>query len=259
MTDLSSLQRDFQNHLLTGQKAIEQAIISTKKVSAETRLSIYHHAYHARLEEALTTNFPCLQSYLGDEAFHQLSMAYIASHPSNNRSIRWYGDKLPAYLIDYFQPAYHYLSELAQFEWTMTLAFDAADAPVFQLTQMAAIPAESWAGMSLKPHPSLYRMNFLWDSVELWEALAHEQVLEQVVKNTNPVPWVLWRHDYINRFYPLLEDESWAMDAILKGLSFGEICEGLCQWHTEEAVGQRAASLLKGWIQSGLISDIITR
>ena len=75
-------------------------------------------------------------------------------------------------------------------------------------------------------------------------------------KNAIVEPWVLWRHAYLNRFYLLPEDEAWAMDAWLEGRPFGELCEGLCQWHAEEAVGPRAASLLKNWIQSGLVTEI---
>jgi hypothetical protein len=39
--------------------------------------------------------------------------------------------------------------------------------------------------------------------------------------------------------------------------SFGDICEGLCQWVSEEEAGQRAASLLKTWIQLGLLAEVV--
>ena len=44
---------------------------------------------------------------------------------------------------------------------------------------------------------------------------------------------------------------------MINGLTFGEICEGLCQWIAEDNAGVHAASLLKGWITTGLISNVI--
>lgn len=256
MNEWTQLQQDFQNYLCSDYPEIEEAIVDTKSVSVQTRLQIYRNAYQARLEEALASNFPYLKVCLGDEAFHQMSLDYIASHPSIHRSIRWYGDELADFLIHYYDEEFHFLVELAQFEWNMTIAFDAQDVPVFELAQMAAISAESWGDMVLKAHPSLSRMNFLWNVVTLWEALANDQEPQEMSKSPVASPWVLWRHAYLNRFYLLPDDEAWAMDTMLEGRTFGELCEGLCQWHNEEAVGLRAASFLKSWIQSGLITDI---
>lgn len=254
MTNWEQLQRDFQNYLHFGDLDIEQAIVNTPLASAKTRLQIYRDAYQARLEEAMASNFPHLRTCLGNEVFHQMSLDYLASYPSTYRSIRWYGDKLASFLASYYREPF--IAELAQFEWNMTLAFDAAESPVFQLDQMAAIPTELWESMILKAHPSLNRMNFLWNVVDLWEALANGQELPTMNKSLKPSPWVLWRHEYMNRFYLLADDEAWALDNTLKGLSFGEFCEGLFQWHDEDAIGMRAASLLKNWIQSGFITDI---
>jgi hypothetical protein len=256
MNNLHSLQNHFQNYLLSGQMYIEQSIIRTDKVSAKTRLGIYQDAYEARLIEALTNNFPCLHAYLGDEQFYDLGASYIAHYASNYRSIRWYGDKLSEFLPEYYDNAYPYLTELAQFEWAMTLIFDAADAPIVQLSDMATIPPESWQDMCFKAHPSLIRSQFTWNIIPIWEALNQNITPAAPLQNTHYVPWVLWRKDFINRFYALSADEAWAIDNLLKGYSFGELCEGLCQWHEETQVGLRAATLLKSWIESGQISTI---
>lgn len=257
MSDFFQLQERMQAYLLSNQVDIEQYITETETVSIQTRLGIYHNAYHARLIEALASNFPYLNVYLGDEAFHQMSLAYIKSHPSTFRSIRWYGDELATYLKTYFDSEQHYLCELAEFEWNMTLAFDASDDSSFQIEQMAVIPAQAWGEMELVAHPSLRRMNFIWDVVAIWEAMAKGQRVKNVIQHADLVPWVLWRHEYLNRFYSLPPDEVWAMDAMLGKASFGDICEGLCQWHVEDTVGMRAASLLKGWIKAGLLSGIL--
>jgi hypothetical protein len=256
VNDFSSLEHDFQSYLLSGQMDIAQSVIETETVSAQTRLNIYRNAYQTRLVKALASNFSCLKAYLGEETFEQMSLSYIESHPSNYRSIRWYGDELSSFLNNYYDSEFYCLAELAHFEWNMTLAFDAADAPVVQLAQMAAIPSESWGSMQLTGHPSLKRMNFLWNVVSIWEAITNNQTPIDSLKNPNEISWMLWRKDYMNRFYSLDQDEAWAIDSMLNKLTFGELCEGLCQWHNEDTVGMKAATLLKNWIQAGLISEI---
>lgn len=254
MNDFMKLQQNFQHYLQTGQADIQDSIVNTDFLSAKNRLQVYRDAYQIRLEEALTQNFPALQAYLGQEAFHQLALDYIAAHPSRYRSIRWFGDGLADYLKNDENTL---LAELAEFEWSLTLVFDAADAPQFELSQMALIPPESWGTMILKAHPSLRRMNFSWNVVAIWEALSHHQTTQAPIKSPSIVPWVMWRQAYSNRFYALAQDEAWAIDAMQNQETFGAICEGLCQWHAEDAVGMRAATLLKGWIHSGLINDLV--
>ena len=167
---------------------IAQSVIETETLSAQTRLHIYRDAYLTRLVKALASNFSCLKAYLGEEPFQQMSLIYIESHPSHSRSIRWYGDELPSFLSDYYDSELHFLAELAHFEWNMTLAFDAADAPVVQLAEMAAIPSQSWESMKLTGHPSLKRMNFIWNVVSIWEAIANNQTPMDALKNPNEIP-----------------------------------------------------------------------
>ena len=138
----------------------------------------------------------------------------------------------------------------------MTLSFDASDEEIVKIEQMAAIPPDAWANMRFKPHASLQLMDFAWNCVNLWEAISNEEQPEKATKSENIVSWVLWRKDYMNRFYSLTAEEAWALDALIKGATFGELCEGLCEWCDEQEVGMRAASLLKGWIQSGLLAEI---
>ncbi|KTD61084.1 HvfC/BufC N-terminal domain-containing protein [Legionella spiritensis] len=256
MMDLYRLQTGFQSYLTSEPSAVRDMVVDTKKVCSDTRLNIYRDAYQSRLLKALGCNFPCLNNYLGDEQFQQVGLAYVAAYPSHHRSIRWFGDRFAAFLLDYYDRSFHFLAELATFEWHMTLTFDSADDGVFDPARMSEIPPESWADMRFKVHSTLRRINFFWNVVTIWEALANNQAPCDPVKNQCEEAWVLWRKDYLNRFYLLKKDEAWAMDTMISGRTFGEFCEGLCQWHDEADVGLRAASLLKGWMQSGLITAI---
>ncbi len=93
--------------------------------------------------------------------------------------------------------------------------------------------------------------------VQIWQAITDEQTLEDPQQSASTVDWIIWRNELMSQFSSLSEDEAWAIDAITNGLTFGELCEGLCQWVDEQDAGVHAASLLKGWITAGLITDVI--
>lgn len=254
MSALLQLQKALQEHVMTGDLAI-QSSIATQAFDAEdaplVRLHIYRNAYEARLIEALASNYPCLEATMGVEGFSEMALSYIHSCPSSYRSIRWFGDRLPDFLEGH-------LKELAEFEWKMTLAFDARDAACIDVNDMAEIPVDCWAEMRLLLHPSVQRSNLSWNVVAIWEAIMNEESIPEACKNYVIESWVLWREDGLNRFCPLNEDEAWGLDAAQSGMPFGDICEGLCQWHKEEAVGLVAAGFLKGWVELGLIHQVIT-
>ncbi|MDP1602274.1 MAG: DNA-binding domain-containing protein [Legionella sp.] len=256
MSNLQSLQNKFQHYLMHDTPGIERLIIGTENVPIATRLGVYQNAYRLRLLEALASNYPCLQTYIGEEEFHRIGHEYITAHPSSYRSIRWFGDQFPDFLLTHYIDRYPCLAELAEFEWKMTQAFDEADITPFKMEQMATIPPDAWGNMRFTAHPSLHQMHFFWNVVSLWEALANKETTPSPQKNPASSSWILWRQDYIIRFYGLAPEESWAINGMIAGLTFGELCEGLCTFIAPDEVGMRAASLLKGWIQSGILTNI---
>jgi hypothetical protein len=54
-------------------------------------------------------------------------------------------------------------------------------------------------------------------------------------------------------------DEAWALDALIAGQNFADICQGLCEWIDTQHVAAHAAGLLKGWIGDGMIARIETK
>jgi len=257
MNHLISLQNQFQSYLMNGHSEFQKSVVSTAKVPAEKRLAIYANAYRARLMDALASNYPILYQYLGTTSFEKMANNYLSQYPSHFRSIRWFGDQLPDFLNHHDQyKTFPYLSELAQFEWLQTLVFDSADSPTIKMEEIAAIPPESWADMRLHVHPTLHRLHLSWNVVQIWQSISDNQSPDEPIKNVSSSYWILWRRDLINRFCLLSEDEAWAINALFREATFGELCEGLCQWVEEDIAGQHAASFLKKWIQSGILRGV---
>ena len=81
MSDLLALQNTFQDFLLRESQPIQQMIVSTQKVAATTRLSIYSQAYRVRLVDALASSYPILQAHMGDECFEEMGNLYSSLFP----------------------------------------------------------------------------------------------------------------------------------------------------------------------------------
>ncbi len=260
MTRLRPLQEHFQGYLITGDPApLLPEIVGDGRADARTRLGIYADAYWLRLLDALRDNYPAVNGLLGDEAFEALVKAYVAEHPSPYRSIRWFGDRLAAFLEREApwkdQPV---LADMARFEWALRAAFDAADADPLPLEAVAQIPPEAWPGMRLAFHPAVDRLDLRWNVPVIWKQFDQGREPDAPRAAEYPVPWVVWRRDLQQYFRSLEVDEAWALDTLRQGRSFAEACEGLCEWIDPQHVALHAAAYLKGWLKDGLVTGIET-
>lgn len=258
MTQLHADQRAFQAHLETGDDAVAASIVGDARADADTRLEVYYQAYRLRLVEVLQNDFTGVHALLGDDAFRAMVLAYVAAHPSEHPSVRWFGRHLAEFLDRSGHAEHAVLAEMARFEWSWAHAFDAADAAVAGLDAMAGIPAESWAGLRVQFHPSLQRQDLRYNVPALFDAATREAEAPAVAEEADAVPWILWRRELRVHWRSLEPDEAWALDAAADGQTFGHLCAGLCQWHAPDAVPLRGASLLRTWLEEGLISDVQT-
>jgi hypothetical protein len=251
---LADLQRELQHDLLGEPSAIAAAIVDAPPLPTEARLDIYRNAYRTRLIEALDDTYPVLHQILGDETFEALGTLFVAAHPSEHRSIRWYGRELADFLCTCApfneQPA---LAEVARFEWTLSEVFDSANAAPVDRAALMCVDAAAWATLTFRFHPSLRRTNFGWNTVAVWKAMSAEADPPAPERSAEPVEWLLWRRNLENYFRSIDAAESAALDAAARGATFEEICATLSGQLAEEEVPLRAATLVAGWADSGLI------
>jgi hypothetical protein len=252
MSHLAKLQADFQAYLFDDVKgaAFKKQIIDDKKVGAKKRLGIYYDAYRLRIIEALTSVYPKLQAYLGDNLFNSTARAYIDLHPSTYRNMRWYGAQMSEYLRKKL-PQHPVAAEIAAFEWALGLAFDAEDAPILTLQDLAEIPPENWADLRFKFHPSLQMLPLKWNTIPVWKALDIEETPPKPAKINEPC--VVWRQHLDSHFRSVDATEYAAIELVIAGASFGELCEKLLEHKGDEATNA-AAQYLAGWLNEGLIT-----
>ena len=252
MKDLAGLQRAFQRHIYHPATSMERLVTGAPGASAARRLAVYADAYRARLAEVLESDYPALREHLGKREFAALATAYITAHPSRNANVRWYGGKLARYL-ECTPPwrARPQLAELVAFEWALGLAFDAADAPLLDVTALARTPAQDWPGMRFKLHPSVHRLELTSNAPELWQSLVGDKRPSKVRVRRASSSWLVWRNGYTPYFRVLGADEAWAHAAVRRGRDFATICNGLSRFVGDADAAQRGAQLLRIWLGEG--------
>lgn len=254
MNGLLDSQQRLQDYLLRNAGAADELVTADARADAAERLGVYANAYRLRLLEVLGNDYPALRAVAGEEAFERLGRAYIESHPSDTPSVRWFGRHLPEFLR-LSEPGL--LAEIAAFEWRKGEVFDAPEAEALEIAAVAAVPPESWPQMCLLLQPALRRLNLRWNAPALCQAQEAEQELPPAEQSEEVVHWLLWRDAELDiRWRSLGDDEAAALDAVVDGASFGEICELLCQWVEPEDAAMHAAGLLKRWIFDGLVTEL---
>lgn len=254
---LAITEARFQDYVLNADPAIDNQIEGDSEAFRTTRLGIYRNAYRLRLVEVLRNDYEVLHTYLGDEMFDTLASDYIAAHPSTFRNVRWFGGKLAEFLGSASRFAEHpELAELAQFEWSLGLAFDSPDEDAVRFEEVASVAPEAWAELRFRPHPSVRMMGLRTNAVTIWKEIDNGGPVEPK-SLPEPVTWLVWRKQHSPFFRSLEADEAWALEAMLSQATFGDICAGLCEWIAEENAAARAAGMLRGWVEEGLIAELL--
>ncbi len=247
-------------YLLHHEQRMRDRVLGTEKASADERLAVYGSAYRLRLLEALRTDFAKVHGLLGDAEFDRLGHAYIDMYPSEHPSLRWFGRHLSRFLTQTTPYCKHLvLAEMAAFEWAQGEVFDAEDELVLNIADVAAIAPDAWPDMRLILHPSSRRLTLQWNVPSIWQAIDKNQTPPAPERADTASTWLLWRSGLEIHWRSLAVDEAWAVDACIAGRTFGEICEGLCEWIDEAHASLHAAGMLKRWVTDGLVARMETR
>lgn len=253
---LATLQQQFQDFLLQASpdgSAIRAAVASQPQLPAEDRLAIYYNAYRIRLREALDDAFEKTGLYLGDDLFAQVCDAFVASHPSTVRNLRWYGQQFPAFLEQELEQ-HPQVAELAAFEWALGLAFDAEDATVLCADDLRHLAPEDWADITFTAHPSVQMLDMHYNAVAIWQALDQDAAPPDPVHSAAARHWLVWRKVLQPQFRSMDGVEAGALRGLAQGRSFAEVCEASAdEGETGNATAQLAACL-RTWLNEAVLT-----
>lgn len=255
MSELARLQDDFQRGILSGDDKVLSDILDSPKQQREVLFGVYRHAYGSRLVEALRHDHPLLHLYLGDEMFDAMGQAYVAATPSHHPNLRWFSQALPDFLKNSEPYSNHpVIADLAALEKTLNDAFDAADAPVLTLQDMAGFAPEVWSTLQFKPHPSSRRLDVPTNAAAIWLALKTDETPPDA--RDAPAKLLVWRQEVTPMFRELAPEEAMTWDEAANGIPFGVLCTMLATYDDPDGAAARAAGYLHGWVASGLLTGV---
>jgi len=255
--DLLRTEHAFQDGLLGRSQDILQQVYGNARENATTMFGIYRNAYWARLVESLGIDFPGLKALMGDQAFDRMARAYIARHPSQHPSIRWAGRHLAAFLAS--EAPYRddpWFADMARFDWARAFAFDAPDAPAARLADLAGVPPEFWGSVRLQFHPTVdvFRISTPVDETRPRLIENADLVLDRAARCERAI--MAWRIEYDVKFRAIDPLEHAALGAMQEGATFGDMCELVARDVNPEAAPLRAAQILQGWLEWGVVATI---
>jgi hypothetical protein len=149
-----------------------------------------------------------------------------------------------------------YYLEMAAFEWELQQVLNTEDAPQITVADMAQVPPEQWGDMQLSIHPSVRSLPFHYNIAEVWKCLTNNEMPPAFTLQDEMPTCLFWRFDLKAYFVALNPHQTWMLQALREGKTFGEVCEGLCKWLPEEEVVQFAAQTLYNWISEGVCSEL---
>lgn len=255
---LAELQAMFQAGLLSGSEPdgapVLDAVKNSKRADRTTLFGVYVNAYHARLTEFLTADFPALRAFLGDDAFDALAADYIAAEPSRRRNARWYATRLP----DFMQASATWRDaravDLARLERALTDAFDACDTRALSLDALAAFTPAQWPRLAFAFHPSLALLDLGAGAIETYEAAIAGEAVPPPREGEQKV--AVWRSDEDSVYRELEADEFLVLSLAVAGHAFGDICQMAAFRDTGNAAPERIARFLTGWFEEGLVVSV---
>lgn len=253
MTSLREIQEYFQAYMLNKDDDRILPHISNMSAPAKDRLDIYRNGYYLRLLEVVDKDFPCLKTICGEELLHEWGREYIQAYPSDHYSVCYFNRNFTQFLRETKREAFY--AEVAEFEWALTRVLDAADAKPITMQDLAAIPGDSWPYLQFGLHPSIEIHDFHYNVAQICYAIMFEEELPERIYSEKSIPWMIWRFDCNSYFESVNEQQLYMLHAIQQRRNFSEICEGLCQWFTEEEVAQFAVGTLQFWIQKEIIAE----
>lgn len=256
MSDLRAQQQQVAQAMLATTAASPCAWCGDALADATSRFNVYHRGYRLRLLDGLRTEFPGLALMAG-KRFKALVTDYVTAHPSTHFNIRWHGQALATFLAEAAPwQAHPELAQMAQLDWAISTAFDAADETPLGVADFARVPPEGWAGLRLQPlrHLQLFTCSLNADAFR--RASDSGQPRPRLRRFKRPHHLMVWRPVQDVRYRAVSGDEWPVLQGMLQGEPFAQLCERLAQRRASANIPARMAAMLAHWAGEGVMGGM---
>ncbi len=231
-------------------------VLPSKTLSSLERLDIYRGMYLLRMEEALSTDYPGLKHFLGDDKFMRMVERYVEVYPSRSYTLNRLGDHLPKFLrtLDDL-PKKDFCCELARLELLLTEVFDAEDAPPLTEAAVRAVPPEAWETARLKPIPAFAIAEFDYPVSQYLGGVDEENPFPRIARKKT---WmVAYRRDFNVSRHDLERPAYALLSALASGQTVGDAIVGTMTQRWRPAVKEACLfEWFRDWMADGLFQAV---
>jgi hypothetical protein len=141
---------------LVPEECLAEVILPSATLAPADRLAIYNVQYPLRMRDALASDYPGLEHFLGEPGFARFVADYVKAHPSRSYTLNRLGDHVPEFIRSRRRLEHReFLHDLARLERAVSEAFDAEETPRLSDAEVAKVPPEAWGRARLVPVAAL--------------------------------------------------------------------------------------------------------
>jgi hypothetical protein len=192
---LRELQRAFAGAMLREYERGVWAHIAPDGFSAAERLRIYRNTCRSTLVETLRLTYPAVARLVGREFFEHAAGKFVARYPARSGYLNEYGGEFAEFFAG-LEAARElgYLPDVARFEWALSVAANAPDAPALDAAALALAGADA-ERLRFVPHPSVSLLELAYPADEIADAVlaGDETAMREVDLASGPVRLIVHR------------------------------------------------------------------
>ena len=257
MTGLAELQQRLQADIMQRSGKILPELRTPPGSDRQKRLAVYQDAYKLRLTEVLANTHEKLWTCLGDKQFHRMADRYFDAFPSNHPNARFVSIRLPQFLAtDARYREQPVLAEIAMIEQALEDVFDAPDAPIATMDDLAATPPDRVADLMIVFAPAIRLLTMETNALDIFQALGNEEEPPEPARAEETRNVLVWRRDMRSHYRDIGAEEKMLLDQGMAGQPFSVLCEMASVMDDPQTAAARVAGYLTNWITSEVISEL---
>lgn len=166
------------------QAELVEALLSkayvTDVVTPLSHVAIHRHTMHTSLLNTLKQTYPLIHLLLGNDFFEVAAREYSREYPSRSGNLHDYGEYFSEFLTNY-APVRHlvYLTEVAEFEWTVHAIYLAPNQPASVSHQLSSFTPEQQIHLRFTLHPASALRQYYFPILQIIE-LCQQQRQEDI-------------------------------------------------------------------------------